>query len=143
MCGSISSLTHSQNFTLKTVIGTFSSLDFHLIIRISLSTEKKKKNKKTNQPAQILTGTSQPLDQFKGVPGGTSGKEPDCQLRRHERRGFNPWVGNIPRRRACQSTPVFSPGESHGQKRLAGYSPQGSKGLGMTEATQQQQQQKR
>ena len=33
------------------------------------------------------------------------------------------------------STPVFLPGESHGQRRLAGYSPQGSEELDMTEAT--------
>ena len=36
---------------------------------------------------------------------------------------FNPWVGRIPWRRAWQSTPVFLPGESHGQRILAGYSP--------------------
>ena len=28
-------------------------------------------------------------------PGGASGKEPTCQRRRHERRGFDPWVGTI------------------------------------------------
>ena len=28
--------------------------------------------------------------------------------------GFNPWVGEIPWRRAWQPTPVFWPGESHG-----------------------------
>ena len=27
--------------------------------------------------------------------GGTSGKEPACQFRRHKRHGFNPWVGKI------------------------------------------------
>ena len=32
-------------------------------------------------------------------------------------------------------TPVFLPGESHGQRSLAGYSPQGHKELGMTEVT--------
>ena len=37
--------------------------------------------------------------------------------------GFDPWVGKIPRRRAWQPTPVFFPGESHGQRSLAGYSP--------------------
>ena len=37
--------------------------------------------------------------------------------------GFNPWVGNIPWRRKWQSTPVFLPGESHGQRSLVGYSP--------------------
>jgi len=29
--------------------------------------------------------------------------------------GFNPWVGKIPRRREWQTTPVFLPGEFHGQ----------------------------
>ena len=33
------------------------------------------------------------------------------------------------------TTPVFLPGESHGQRSLAGYSPQGRKELDMTEAT--------
>ena len=32
-----------------------------------------------------------------------------------------------------QPTPVFLPGESHGQRRLVSYSPWGSKGLDMTE----------
>ena len=30
-----------------------------------------------------------------GFPGGTSGKEPARQSRRHKRGGFNPWVGKI------------------------------------------------
>ena len=34
----------------------------------------------------------------------------------------DPWVGKIPWR-AQQPTPVFLPGESHGQRSLAGYSP--------------------
>ena len=37
------------------------------------------------------------------------------------RPGFNPWVGKIPRRRKWQPTPVFWPGESHGQRSLADY----------------------
>ena len=57
-----------------------------------------------------------------GFPGGTSGKEPPCQRRRHKRRGFNPRVGKIPWRRTWQPTPVFLPGESHGQRSLMGYS---------------------
>ena len=35
----------------------------------------------------------------------------------------HPWVGKIPWRRAWQPTPVFLPGESHGQRWLVGYSP--------------------
>ena len=59
-----------------------------------------------------------------GLPGGASGKEPACQCRRLKRLGFSPWVGKIPWRRARQLTPVFLPGESHGQRSLGGYSPQ-------------------
>ena len=59
---------------------------------------------------------------FGGFPGGTSGKEPTCQCRRHKRCGFDPWVRKIPWRRAQQPTPVFLPGESHGHRSLAGYS---------------------
>ena len=33
---------------------------------------------------------------------------------------FNPWVRKIPWRRARPPTRVFLPGESHGQKSLAG-----------------------
>ena len=47
-----------------------------------------------------------------GFPGGTSGKEPACQFRRHKRYRFDPWVGKIPWLRAWQPTPVFLPGES-------------------------------
>ena len=36
-----------------------------------------------------------------GFPGGTRGKELTCQCRRHRRCGFDPWVGKIPRRMAC------------------------------------------
>ena len=36
-----------------------------------------------------------------------------------------------------EPTPVFLPGESHGQRRLPGYSPWGRKDLDMTEVTYQ------
>ena len=51
-------------------------------------------------------------------PGGASGKESACQCRRCKRRGSNPWVMKIPWRKAWQPTPIFLPGESHGQRRL-------------------------
>ena len=38
---------------------------------------------------------------------------------------FYAWVGKIPWCKAWQPTPVFLPGESHGQRSLAGYSLQG------------------
>ena len=60
-------------------------------------------------------------------------KESACQCRRLKRRGFNPWVDKIPWRRKWQPTLVFLPGESHGQKSLAGYSPWSHKELATTE----------
>ena len=59
--------------------------------------------------------------------GGAEGKEPTCQCRRPKRRGFDPWAGKIPWRRKWQPTPVFFPGESHGQRSLMDYSPWGRK----------------
>ena len=38
---------------------------------------------------------------------------------------LDPWVRKIPWRRAWQATPVFLPGEFHGQRSLVGYSPGG------------------
>ena len=64
---------------------------------------------------------------------GTRGKEPASQCSRLKRHRFDPWVGKIPWRRKWQSTPVFLPGESHGQRNLAGYGPQSHKESDMTE----------
>ena len=58
------------------------------------------------------------------LPWWLSGKESACQYRRHR---FDPWVGKIPWWRKWQPTPVFLPGESHGQRSLEGYHPWGCK----------------
>ena len=47
--------------------------------------------------------------------------------------GFDPWVGKIPWRRERLPTPVFWPGEFHGQRSLTGYSPWGHKESDTTE----------
>ena len=70
-----------------------------------------------------------------GFPRGTSGKETTCQCRRCKTRGSDPWVGKTPWGRAWQPTPVFLPGESQGQRSLAGYSPWGHRESDTTEAT--------
>ena len=54
-----------------------------------------------------------------GFPGGSAVKNSPT-IQRH---GFDTWVGKIPWRRKWQPTPVFLPGESHGQRSLVGYSP--------------------
>ena len=52
-----------------------------------------------------------------------------------ERRRFDSWVGKMHWRRAWYPTPVFLPGESHGQKSLVDYSLWGCKESDTTEAT--------
>ena len=49
-----------------------------------------------------------------------------------QKTGAQPLGQEDPRRRKWQPTPVFLPGESHGQGSLAGYSPWGHKELDMT-----------
>ena len=73
---------------------------------------------------------------FMGFPGGTRGEELTCQQRRRKRCRFDPRVGKIPWWRAWLPTPVVLPGEAHGQRSLAGYSPQGHTELDTTEETQ-------
>ena len=65
-----------------------------------------------------------------GFPGISDAKESACQCRRL---GSDPWVRRIPWRREWQPTPVFLPGEAHGQRSLAGYSPWGRRESDMTE----------
>ena len=57
-----------------------------------------------------------------------------CQWWRHKICGFDPWVGKVPWRRKWPPTPVCLPGESHGQRSPAGYSPRGHKEPDATEA---------
>ena len=64
-----------------------------------------------------------------GFPGGLDGTESACNAED----GFHPWVRKVPWRRAWQPTPVFLPGESHGQRSLTGYSPWGHKESDTTE----------
>ena len=60
----------------------------------------------------------------KNFPSGSEGKESSCNAGGAKGR-FDPWVRKIPWRRKWEPTPVFLPGESHGQRSLAGYSPWG------------------
>ena len=65
-------------------------------------------------------------------PMWLSGKESTCHCRRPMRYEFHLWIGKIPWRRKWQSTPVFFPAESHGQRRLVGCSLLDCKELDMT-----------
>ena len=82
----------------------------------------------TEDPGGLLSMGSQRVRHDLVIePRCDSGKESSCQFKRPERLEFNPWVRKIPWRRKWQPTPVFLPGECHGQRSLAGYSPWGHK----------------
>jgi len=66
----------------------------------------------------------------KNLPAKKKKKRICLQCRRP---GFDPWFGKIPWRRGWLPTPIFFPGESHGQRSLVGYSPWSGKELGTTE----------
>ena len=53
-------------------------------------------------------------------PSGLAGKESTCNAGDS---GLFPGLRRFPWRRKWQATSVFLPGESHGQRSLAGYSP--------------------
>ena len=65
-------------------------------------------------------------------PGGTSGGNLPVNAG-DMRCSFHPWVGKSPWRRKWQPTPVFVPGEPHGQRSLAGCSPWGRRRVGHAE----------
>ena len=71
---------------------------------------------------------------FRGFPGGSVGKESTCSVGDP---GSIPGFGKIPWRRKWQPTPVFLPGESHGQRSLAGSNPWGRKESDTTERLDQ------
>ena len=61
------------------------------------------------------------------------GKESASNARDTGRGEFDPQIRKIPRRSVWKPTPVFFPGESHGQRSLVGYSPRGHRELATTE----------
>ena len=71
------------------------------------------------------------------IANDTNGASLVAQMKKNlsavRRPGFNPWIGKMPWRREWLPTPVFLPGEFHGQRSLVGYSPWGCKELDMTE----------
>ena len=71
-----------------------------------------------------------------GLPPWVSGEKSACNIGDVGDLGLIPGSRKIPWRRAWQPTLVFSPGESHEQKSLVGYSPMGHTKLDMTDVTE-------
>ena len=67
-------------------------------------------------------------------PGGASVKNLPANAEDLRDVGSIPGSGRFPWRRKWQPTPVFLPGESHGQKSLVSYRPWGRKESDTTEA---------
>ena len=65
------------------------------------------------------------------LSGGSDGKESTCDV--GDPAMFDSWLRKIPWRRERLPTPVSSPGELHGQRSLAGYSPWGRQESDTTE----------
>ena len=78
----------------------------------------------TQSPTRLKRLSSSSSSRAKlGFSSGSSCKEPTCQYSICKRCGFNSWVGKILQGKAWQPTPVFLPGESHGQRSLMDCSP--------------------
>ena len=60
---------------------------------------------------------------YMGFLSCASGKEPACRSRRRKRCRFNSWSRRSPEGGHGNPTPVFLPGEPHGQSSLVSYSP--------------------
>ena len=69
--------------------------------------------------SQSLVKLVQSKEVLRGFPGGSVVKNPPANARDA---GLTPGSGLIPSRRKWQSTPVFLPEKSHGQRNLVGCS---------------------
>ena len=77
--------------------------------------------------AFLFQETNKNIFVLQDLPSGASGKEPNCPCSRGKRHEFVPWSRKLPWRREWLPTPVFLPGEYHGQRSLMGYSSQVAK----------------
>ena len=89
-----------------------------------------------SEPQKSLSSNSFRIDDWSwsGLAPWFSGQRIHLQCRRHRRLRFDLWVGEISQRKNWLPTPVFFPGQSHGQRSFVGYS---SKGHNKSDTTEQ------
>ena len=80
----------------------------------------------------VLSGDREMVNLLWGFPDGSAVKNLPA-VQETQETSVQSWVRKIPWRRAWQPIPVFLPGECHGQRSLAGYSPRGRKELDTAE----------
>ena len=100
----------------------------HLLCKSKLSPNKKRFEMRVHARGPIKVVNCSQLFNLGwewGFPGGASGNEPKSPSASAAEVGDAGSVlaGKIPWRRRRQPAPVFLPGESHGQRSLAGHSP--------------------
>ena len=125
-----SSCTKGGRRKLTGDLGTFSALPLICWVTWALL------NSPGLSPFVCKMGNSEEMQQceldslaVKGLPSSSDGKASACNADM----GSIPGLGRFPWRRKWQPTAVFLPGESHGQRSLADYSPWGRKELDTTE----------
>ena len=104
----------------------FSYQDLWSLISVGFPGGSDVKNLSTMQKTWVLSlGQEESLEKGMAIHSRVlhSNKEPVCQCRKRSRCQLDRWVGKSPWRRKRQPIPVFLPGESHGQRSLAGYDP--------------------
>ena len=80
----------------------------------------------------VLSGDREMVNLLWGFPDGSAVKNLPA-VQETQETSVQSWVRKIPWRREWQPIPVFLPGECHGQRSLAGYSPWDCKESDMTE----------
>ena len=135
MLGSLFFCSGQQLLNQKSCINVASCISFYLICPCKMGSRHTSTSPHNSTTNQFCQGASdgQNLNIPLGFPGGTSGKEPNSQ-------GDSRDLTSTPREdsleKGWQPTPVFLPGESHGQRSLVGYSPWGHIESNTTEVTQ-------
>ena len=111
-------------------------LDYNVLAFLSEKQLDQNARKKAQNSTSLSCFPDRLGPQIEGGPQWLVVKSPSImQELREAWHGFDPCIWKIPWRRAWQPTPVFLPGESHGQRSLVGYSPWSRKRLGHYWAT--------
>ena len=109
---------HTWNWVKQQISCFIIYVYFSTILKILLRLQSSVEENLDRSAADLISGWHRTLvDDWWGLLCRLSDKESTHQCRRHR---FDSWVGKIPWRKKWQPTPVFLPGESHGQRSLAG-----------------------
>ena len=111
---------HLHCFSALTIINSAAvNIEMHVSFQIRIFFKYMPRSGIAHSYGSSTFGFLRPLHTILLWSGGSVGKESACTAWIPR---FDPWVGKISWRRECQPTPVFLPGEFHGQRSLMSYS---------------------